>query len=244
MTDLLPEALAKEPYSLRTATLSLDDLYLNHEDLTNLSNRVPQNKLLLGRGQPGTHDLVLAVDTLEKLAKINSNPQDTVHLPIYDKSAYSGKGDRSAHTTTVKGPVDVVIFEGWAVGFQSLPPEDLEKQYKEASEDPSGYAQSRFGYDRPFMLDHSLNDMLHINQLLQEYGSKLWQYLTAFVQLKPESMSYVWKWRLEQEHTMKAKNGGIGMTDDEVKAFIGRYVGQLVAPTALSDGFFKIHARL
>lgn len=27
----------------------------------------------------------------------------------------------------------------------------------------------------------------------------------------------------QQEHNMKAKNGGVGMSDEEVKAFIGRY---------------------
>ena len=30
--------------------------------------------------------------------------------------------------------------------------------------------------------------------------------------------SVVYKWRLEQEHYMKASNGGIGMSDDAVKA--------------------------
>ena len=30
------------------------------------------------------------------------------------------------------------------------------------------------------------------------------------------SYNQVYKWRLEQEHYMKARNGGKGMTDDQV----------------------------
>ena len=37
----------------------------------------------------------------------------------YDKSAYSGKGDRADASTwpQAQGPVDVVLFEGWMLGF-------------------------------------------------------------------------------------------------------------------------------
>lgn len=31
--------------------------------------------------------------------------------------------------------------------------------------------------------------------------------------------SLIYKWRLQQEHNMKAKNGGRGMTDEEVKKY-------------------------
>jgi D-glycerate 3-kinase len=40
----------------------------------------------------------------------------------YDKSAYSGRGDRAPPSAwpSVKGPVEVVLFEGWMSGFAPL----------------------------------------------------------------------------------------------------------------------------
>lgn len=45
----------------------------------------------------------------------------------YDKSAYSGRGDRADPSTwpVVSGPLDVVLFEGWMNGFQVLPDEEV-----------------------------------------------------------------------------------------------------------------------
>lgn len=31
---------------------------------------------------------------------------------------------------------------------------------------------------------------------------------------------YIYKWRLQQEHHMKARNGGKGMTDDQIEACV------------------------
>jgi pantothenate kinase-related protein Tda10 len=46
-------------------------------------------------------------------------------------------------------------------------------------------------------------------------------------QIKPPSpqgnsspYSIIYKWRLEQEHYMKAHNGGMGMTDEEVVSYV------------------------
>jgi len=35
---------------------------------------------------------------------------------------------------------------------------------------------------------------------------------------------FIYKWRLQQEHCAKAKNGGRGMTDEQVVAFVDRYI--------------------
>ncbi|KAK7691750.1 hypothetical protein QCA50_005151 [Cerrena zonata] len=47
------------------------------------------------------------------------------------------------------------------------------------------------------------------------------------LQIKPDEdhpYVHIYKWRLQQEHNMKAKNGGRGMTDEQVEAFIDRYI--------------------
>ena len=202
--------------------------------------------MIKGRGQPGTHDTQLALKCFEGLARINTS-QQAIDLPIFDKSRYEGKGDRSEQAIKVQAPLDLVIFEGWAVGFHSVALEELQAKYQDASMDPKDYALRKYGYASPFFMQHSLEHLLYINGKLKEYES-LWKFLHCFIQLKPTSMNYVWKWRLEvgsaikeryyriqnltmaylwqnqQEHAMKARNGGVGMADDEVEAFIGRSV--------------------
>ena len=46
-----------------------------------------------------------------------------IFLPRSDKSAYGGWGDRAsvAQWPSVQGPPDVVLFEGWMLGFAVLP---------------------------------------------------------------------------------------------------------------------------
>lgn len=192
----MPEALTASPHNLRLAALSLDDLYLPHKELTQLAEEFPDNKLLHGRGQPGTHDIQLGHKCLEALAKINTS-RGSAELPVYDKSKFSGKGDRASETVRVEGPIDIVIFEGWATGFYSIPESELRSVYEQAEKDPANYARTRYGYDNPFFVSHDVNSLLQVNEKLKEYETLMWNYIDCFIQLKPESMSYVWKWRLE-----------------------------------------------
>lgn len=193
----MPELLSSPPHNLRMAALSLDDLYLPHTELTQLAKDYPDNKLLHGRGQPGTHDIPLGHKCLEALANINNTSRGSTELPVYDKSKFNGKGDRSTEIVNVEGPIDIVIFEGWATGFYSIPDNELRSVYEQAQKDPKKYAQARYGYDDPFFLSHDIKSLLQINEKLKEYESLMWEYIDCFIQLKPESMSYVWKWRLE-----------------------------------------------
>lgn len=196
LTSLLPEVLSSPPHNLRLAALSLDDLYLPHTELTQLAKDYPDNKLLHGRGQPGTHDLPLGHKCLEALSTINTS-RGTAELPVYDKSKFSGKGDRSSEVVKVEAPIDIVIFEGWATGFYSISEDDLRTAYEQAKKDPKKYAHARYGYDDPFFLSHDVQSLLQINDKLKEYEQLLWKYIDCFIQLQPQSMSYVWKWRLE-----------------------------------------------
>ena len=195
-TDQMPTILASPPHNLRTAALSLDDLYHTHADLVRLAQSQPSNALLDGRGQPGTHDLQLAKRCFEGLAAINMSGQ-AVDLPVYDKSRHGGKGDRSERTTKANSPLDIVIFEGWAVGFQSMSERDLREVYREASASPKVFAEQNYGYETPFFLQHTLEDLFYVNNRVREYEGSLWKYIDCLIQLKPESMTYVWKWRLE-----------------------------------------------
>lgn len=134
---------------------------------------------------------------MESLKKANEPTSETVELPVYDKSRFGGQGDRSDETVVVKGPLDVVVFEGWMTGFVSLSEEELTRKYQEAHADPTAYGRRYLDYDRPTFLGHRLQDLLYINQELKRYEEGLWSYLDCFVQIKPEEMNYVWDWRLQ-----------------------------------------------
>ncbi|VDB95937.1 unnamed protein product [Peniophora sp. CBMAI 1063] len=211
-------AKALESASVRTATLSIDDLYLPHDGLIALASSHPDNGLLHGRGQPGTHDVPLGARVLAALKSINHSGQN-VRLPSFDKSQYNGEGDRvpEADWTPVKGPLDVVLLEGWCVGFYPQARADIERAM---SETPAGLEDI---FD---LGQYSLEHVLEVNELLAQYV-KWWDMIDVFIQIRPEASKpyvHIYKWRLQQEHAMKAQNGGKGMTDEQVKRFIDRYI--------------------
>lgn len=104
LSENLYNRLAASPHCLRVAFLSLDDLYRPHAELEQLKLDFPHNKLLHGRGQPGTHDVRLGTDMLRQLRHINDNKQP-VHLPVYGKSLNEGQGDRLTQSRPVQGPL-------------------------------------------------------------------------------------------------------------------------------------------
>ncbi|KAF7973967.1 hypothetical protein HWV62_13940 [Athelia sp. TMB] len=203
-----------ERESLAVAILSLDDLYLPFPQLKALAESHPSNKLLAGRGQPGTHDLELGKAVLKSIQSINET-RDLVHLPIFDKSLNEGKGDRSQETVVVRPPLDVFIFEGWSMGFAPVEPALLQARYSEAKTAES---------ERPYFMSHSLDSLLTLNNNLGSVAAALYPPFTVFIQIQPSSLEHVFRWRLQQEHRMKSLNGGRGMTDEEIKAFVERYM--------------------
>ncbi|XLR13718.1 hypothetical protein S83_041656, partial [Arachis hypogaea] len=76
----------------------------------------------LFRENAGSHDLPLSVETLIALSKLTREGMK-IKPPRYDKSAFNGRGDRADPSTwpEVEGPLTVVLFEGWMLGFKPLP---------------------------------------------------------------------------------------------------------------------------
>ncbi|KAF9228422.1 P-loop containing nucleoside triphosphate hydrolase protein [Gyrodon lividus] len=219
LTSHLRSLLSESPYLLSVAVLSIDDLYLPHAGLMALAETHPQNRLLRGRGQPGTHDIELGSIILEKLKRINGSeggPAE-VELPVFDKSLFDGEGDRVAHGKVVRAPIDVVVLEGWCVGFYPVSGKVAEQRWKQPVEGLDDFNMPTF---------ISLEDVIAVNGQLKSYV-KWWDALDAFIQIKGPSTSpyaMIYQWRLQQEHNMKAKNGGRGMTDEQVKVFVDRYI--------------------
>lgn len=101
---------------------SIDDFYRTRAELSALAKANPDQHLLQGRGQPGTHDMALMADKLDELRTLK--PGQTMKVPCYDKGAHGGLGDRAPESAwqSVEGPVDVIILEGWCFGFKAVGP--------------------------------------------------------------------------------------------------------------------------
>jgi len=235
LTSRLREQLGTSPHSLTVAVLSIDDIYLPHAGLTALARAHPLNRLLQGRGQPGTHDLALGNELLQKIRKINESVDGTtrVELPVFDKSLFDGEGDRLPHGKILRPPVDIFILEGWCVGFYPTSTSVIEERW---NADVSGLEDC---FDMKSFV--RMEDVLAINEQLKAYVA-WWEMLDTFIQVSvrfthpaidrwyvercqikgPSSSPYkiIYKWRLQQEHDMKARNGGRGMTDEQVKGSV------------------------
>lgn len=105
---------------INAISLSIDDFYLDRESQINLAKSNPSIDVLRQRGYPGTHDIQLGVDTLSSLK--NPGNKTSIDLPRYDKSRHQGQGDRieKQKWPRVSLPVDVVLLEGWMLGFQPV----------------------------------------------------------------------------------------------------------------------------
>ncbi|CAI5741770.1 unnamed protein product [Hyaloperonospora brassicae] len=116
MSMYMQEALALA--GMKCAVMSLDDVYWKHEDQVALANANPANPLLQYRGNPGTMDVPLLMDTIWKC----QTSQSEVALPRYDKSKHNGRGDRAplSEWDRKRCPLDVLLIEGWCMGFQAI----------------------------------------------------------------------------------------------------------------------------
>ncbi|KAJ9101505.1 hypothetical protein QFC19_005158 [Naganishia cerealis] len=229
LTDEIQRYLCLSKVKARSAVLSLDgklrtssqqNLYHTHKSLLNLRERHPQNALLSGRGLPGTHDLELARTTLDTIQKCNQGDTTRIELPIFDKSAFAGQGDRSTRTISIETPVDVFILEGWSMGFQALGRDELIRRYEQAR---SVYARQDSVLEKPAFLSHSLESLLQVDEYLDSAGAILYPPFSLLIRIRPESYSYVYAWRKQQEHQLIAARGS-GMTDQQVEEFVMRYM--------------------
>ena len=242
MTGAVLYSLSSPPADLRVVVLSIDDLYLPYEGLRNVSHTYKGNGLLNGRGHPGTHDVELGARLLQQLHDVNSlssgagategTKKQEIKIPKFDKSAHDGDGDRAPEIewSVIWGPVDVVILEGWCFGFYPLEEGELMSRWEKRWE---------LGVPQTVRMEGGVEDIKIVNQNLKEYAERWYGAFKCFVQVSsspnlgsgvivtdvwqiaaPPTHPYefIYKWRMQQEHSMKAMNGGRGMTDDQVVA--------------------------
>ena len=139
-------------------------------------------------------------------------------IPSYDKSSCGGQGDRVPKEEWVevnreeKNKTEVVIFEGWCVGFRALPREKLVSKWEGAvRERQKGNYAGRLGWNR-------IEDIDFVNESLRRYD-QLTDQLDALIHLDAEDPMFVYEWRSESERNLR-KSKGAGMTNEEVVNFV------------------------
>jgi D-glycerate 3-kinase len=178
---------------LRAVAISIDDFYLPQVEQQKVAAAHPDNPYLRYRGYPGTHDVALGAATLAALRRLGDGEEHA--LPVYDKSAHSGRGDRAPQSRwpVVLGPFDLVLIEGWMLGFQP----------RDESEVPGANLRA-------------------INANLAAYDS--WNAeIEAMVIMSASEPHHVIRWRVEAEETMKAE-GKPGLDRAAIEDYIRRFL--------------------
>jgi D-glycerate 3-kinase len=174
---------------MRGVAVSIDDFYLTHAEQRALAARHPGDRTLEHRGYPGTHDVELGRVTLEALRRGSA-----AIVPVYDKSAHGGRGDRAPETTfrRVDPPLDFVLFEGWMLAFEPLPEDGLSPE------------------------------LLPSNRFLRAYEA--WdELLDCLVRIEVPSLDDVVRFRVDSER-VRRQRGETALSDEEARDYVERFL--------------------
>lgn len=189
---------------LRTASLSLDDLYLGRAARRDLASSI--HPLFATRGVPGTHDVALGLSVISALRE-----GEAVALPRFDKAS----DEPLAQTAWPLSPkrTDVLIFEGWCVGARPQDDAALVRPVNrlEREEDAEGRWRNA------------------VNDYLSGPYQLLFAQIDRLVLLAAPGFEVVEGWRRQQEHDLRRKlsaegrDPDVAMTDMQIARFIGHY---------------------
>ena len=204
LAELVHRLFAESGFAV--AHLSIDDFYLSRARRSELARRV--HPLLATRGVPGTHDTSLAVATLESL--LTATAKEQVVLPVFDKSLDNCV--RAKHCPTIRGPLDLILLEGWFVGATPQADAELEVPINNLERDDDADGRWRRYVNTQLGLDYQrLFTMLHYLIVLQAPG-----------------FEWVYHWRSTQErklrerkHREHSSRKAVGLMDEkELERFI------------------------
>jgi len=192
-------SMVAERHAIATANLSLDDFYLPLKQRMQLSETV--HPLLATRGVPGTHDIDLAIETIEQLVAGN-----TTRIPRFDKSIDDRVPEKDFDRVT--GPAGLIILEGWCLGALPQSDSDLQQPVNdlERLEDEQGIWRQ------------------YINLALAGGYQQLFAMVDQLIMLRAPSFDTVFQWRWQQESKLQEKHSQTNrsglMTEQQVLRFI------------------------
>lgn len=192
----LMKRLLEREFRLRTAVLSLDDLYLCRAARVRLAEN--QHPLLVTRGVPGTHDVQLGLDVIGSLRR-----DDSVALPRFDKATDDPLP--KFRWPIWNGRCDVVLFEGWCVGARP-------QRSSQLSEPVNGLER----------LEDSTGEWRwYVNRQLGGHYQQLFAELDLLVLLRPPNFEHVLAWREQQEAALRSRENAPGaMAPTAVRRFV------------------------
>jgi D-glycerate 3-kinase len=207
LTRVLQAAL-QDDHRLAVAVISLDDLYLPSHERARLAASV--HALLRTRGVPGTHDVGLGMEVIQRLR--SAQPGEITRLPRFDKAVDEPVApDR---WPIFQGRADVVLFEGWCVGAREQASAELVAPINvlEREHDVDG------GWRR------------YVNAQLGGPYRELFGLIDRLVMLQAPGFEVVYEWRRQQEHELARRarqSGGSSplrvMNDAELLRFVMHY---------------------
>ena len=192
--------------------ISIDDFYCTRQERQSLAASV--HPLLATRGPPGTHDIDLALETVQNVKSLTAG--ESIDIPRFDKST----DDRAPRSewSTISGPIDLVILEGWCVGSEPVEPDSLLEPVNalERTEDEDG-TWRRF-----------------VNDRLLSY-QPLFELIDGLLMLRTPSLETVLEWRIMQENELRQSNSKDSnriMSEPDLRRFVQLFERLTVASDA------------
>ncbi|HLY06400.1 MAG TPA: hypothetical protein VKR31_11695 [Rhizomicrobium sp.] len=185
-----------------TAILSLDDLYLTRHQRERLAREV--HPLLATRGVPGTHDVALGLETLQRLQ--NAGARSRTPLPAFEKARDDRKPRKDWQV--YKGRPAFILFEGWCVDARPQAPAALRKPVNrlERECDPDGTWRA------------------YVNGRLAGPYRDLFASIDVLLFMQAPSFDCVYKWRgLQEKKLRRSSHGDAAMNRKELETFIMHY---------------------
>lgn len=181
---------------------SLDDFYLAKAERHRLAQQV--HPLLMTRGVPGTHDIALMAQTIDRLR--SASPDTATSLPSFDKMADDRLPDSA--WPIYQGRPDIILIEGWCIGAHPESPDRLVAPVNdlECSEDADGRWRR------------------YVNEALSGDYARLFALLDWRIAIRAPDFGIVHRWRDEQEEELACSQGRPRSMDArQIARFIAHY---------------------
>lgn len=177
----------------RFANFSIDDVYLDHAQRAEMAART--HPLFVTRGPPGTHDIALARDTIDRMMQADAGTETP--LPRFDKikDVMKPREDWPVY----QGRPEAILIDAWCLG--ALPVAMSRPLNAVEAEDTNGVWRETQ------------------NEFLRTSYADWFASFDAIIYLQPPSWDIVRRWRGQQEVTLR----GRALTDAE-EAWIDRFI--------------------
>ena len=185
---------------------SIDDIYKSQDERKSLAKEI--HPLCYVRGVPGTHDINMGLDLIEKLSC--AKPNTVTRIPSFCKP--EDQHYPLDKWPTYRGKPDFIFFDAWCGGARPLPEENWSPPFNklEMEEDPNGI-WSKWS-----------------NKELSKDYQTLFSKFDLLLMIKVPSMDFVYESRWIQEQTLAKTISDPAlkdkiMTKEEVYRFVMHY---------------------